>query len=111
MSSPDAADKIKHLLTGPADCVLSDLAPRLTGIREADVSRALELYHYAYQLALEILARGGNFLAKTFLAPETNLLFSDLRRRFTTVTRTRPEATRKASAEIYLIAKDFKGSV
>jgi len=100
--------KIKDLLAGPADCVLSDLAPALTGIRDTDVSRALELFDYARGLALGILAEGGNFLAKTFQAPETATVVAELKRHFSSVTRTRPDATRKASSEIYLVAQDFK---
>lgn len=102
--------KIKELLAGPANCVLSDLAPALTGIRDADVSRALELFDHARNFALGILAPGGNFLAKTFLAPETNTLVAQLKQHFSSVTRTRPDATRRASSEIYLVAQGFKRS-
>ncbi|MGH7847422.1 MAG: RlmE family RNA methyltransferase [Candidatus Binatia bacterium] len=103
----DTRIKIKDLLAGPANCVLSDLAPALTGIRDADVSRALELFAHARNFALGMLAPGGNFLAKTFLAPETNTLVSELKQYFSSVTRTRPDATRKASSEIYLVAQGF----
>jgi 23S rRNA (uridine2552-2'-O)-methyltransferase len=109
-TQPETIAKIKTFLHGPANCVLSDLAPHLTGIRDADVARALELFDHARVLALELLAARGNFLAKTFLNPETNALVAELKQHFTSVARARPEATRKASSEIYLIAQGFNKS-
>ena len=109
ISKPETALKINALLGGAADCVISDLAPHLTGIRDADVARALELFRYARDLAVRILAPGGNFLAKTFLAQETNGLVAELKPHFFSISRTRPEATRKASSEIYIVAQGFTG--
>ncbi|HWP60155.1 MAG TPA: RlmE family RNA methyltransferase [Candidatus Acidoferrales bacterium] len=110
ISRKQTQEKIKELLGGAANCVLSDLSPPLTGIRDLDVRRSLELVEVAREFALAVLAPGGNFLAKTFLAPETNALAGELKRDFSSVARTRPEATRKASSEIYVVAQGFKSA-
>src|SRR5689334_5824272 len=102
--------KVKEALGGPADCVLSDLAPRLSGIRDADIRRSLELVRMAHGVARELLRPGGCFVAKTFVADELRDFFAELKRDFSEVERTRPEATRKGSSEIYFCAQGFKGS-
>jgi 23S rRNA (uridine2552-2'-O)-methyltransferase len=109
-TTSESKEKIKQLLGGPADCVLSDLAPRLSGIRDADISRSLELIRMAHVVARELLRPGGSFVVKTFVADELRDYFEELKRDFSSVERTRPEATRKASSEIYFCARGFKGT-
>ena len=108
-TAPDSRVKVKEALGGPADCVLSDLAPRLSGIRDADIGRSLDLVRMAHSVARELLRPGGSFVAKTFVADELRDFFAELKRDFSDVERTRPEATRKGSSEIYFCAKGFKG--
>jgi 23S rRNA (uridine2552-2'-O)-methyltransferase len=107
IDKPETAPKISALLGGAANCVISDLAPHLTGIRDADVARALALFSHARDLAVRVLAPGGNFLAKTFLAQETNRLVGELKPHFFSISRTRPDATRKGSSELYIVAQGF----
>ncbi len=107
ISKPETALRISKLLGGAADCVMSDLAPHLTGVRDGDVARAIDLFLYARDVAVRLLAPGGNFLAKTFLAQETNGLVAELKQHFFSISRTRPDATRKASSEIYIVAQGF----
>ncbi len=102
-------EKTRELLGHGADCVLSDLAPRLSGIRDADLSRSAELVRAALNFACALLKPGGSFLVKTFMGEGTADLLAELRQRFTSVRSTRPEATRKSSSEIYVIAKGFRG--
>jgi 23S rRNA (uridine2552-2'-O)-methyltransferase len=108
-TTAESQAKIKELLSAPADAVLSDLAPRLSGIRDADISRSVELARLAHGIARELLRPGGGFLVKTFVAEELRDYFDELKRDFATVERSRPEATRKGSSEIYFCAKGFKG--
>ena len=107
ITSEDIQQKIKELLGSPADCVLSDLSPRLSGIRDADISRSLELARTAQKVASNLLTPEGCLLAKTFVGEEMNTFFLELKESFRSVQRTRPEATRKGSSEIYLCAKGF----
>lgn len=111
ITAEDTQTKIKELLGCPADCVLSDLSPRLSGIRDADVSRSVELARTALIVASVLLKTGGCFLAKIFMGDETQTLVAEAKTRFSSIRCTRPEATRKGSSEIYLIAREFrKGS-
>lgn len=109
ITSEDGQRRIEERLGSLADCVLSDLSPRLSGIRDADLSRSLELAQLALRIAVSLLRPGGNFLVKTFEGGETRDFYAGLKRLFGSVQRTRPEATRKGSSEIYFIAKGFKG--
>jgi 23S rRNA (uridine2552-2'-O)-methyltransferase len=101
--------KIKEILGGPAHCVLSDLAPRLTGIRDADTARCLELNRTALKVATELLRPGGTLLVKSFVNPELQTFTLELKKYFSSVQRTRPEATRQASSEVYFCATGFRG--
>ncbi|MFQ5902579.1 MAG: RlmE family RNA methyltransferase [Candidatus Binatia bacterium] len=108
ITSQDSQEKVKELLGSWADCVLSDLSPRLSGIHHADVSRSVELGRSALKVASRLLRPGGNFLVKTFVGEELDTFSLELQEHFRSVQRTRPEATRKGSSEIYLCAKGFQ---
>jgi len=95
---------------GPADVVLSDLAPQLTGIRDRDEARIEELAEVAMDFALAALRPGGRFVMKTFSAPQNAAWLARLRPSFASVKLTRPEASRSGSAELYLIGLGFRAA-
>ena len=103
-------EKIKELLAGPAHCVLSDMAPKLSGIRDADVARCLELNRAALLVAARLLRPRGSLLVKSFVSDELQNFTQELKKYFSSVERTRPEATRQGSSEFYFCAKNFRGS-
>jgi 23S rRNA (uridine2552-2'-O)-methyltransferase len=103
----DTQEKIQELLGGPADCIISDLAPKLSGIRDADSARSLELNLAALSVAIQLLRAGGSFLVKTFVSPELETFSLEVKRHFRSFQRTRPEATRRGSSEIYFFAKNL----
>ena len=105
----DAAERIGTLGGGTVDCVLSDMAPRLSGIRDADRRNALELTRKALDIARAILKPRGSFLFKTFTGTEIEALLKEMSEHFETVQRVRSAATRKGSSEIYVVAKGFRG--
>ena len=106
--APEAAERIRALADGAVDCVLSDMAPRLSGIRDADNERALELTRGALEIARAILKPRGAFLFKTFTGVDVEALLKELKGCFQTVQRVRSAATRKGSSEIYVVARGFK---
>ena len=106
--APEAAERIRALANGTVDCVLSDMAPRLSGIRDADHQRALELTGGAFDIARAILKPRGAFLFKTFSGVDAAALLKEMADCFQTVQRVRSAATRKGSSEIYVVAKGFK---
>jgi 23S rRNA (uridine2552-2'-O)-methyltransferase len=62
----DAPDKLKKLLNGEADLVLSDMAPNTTGHKSTDHIRIMAVVEAAYLFATEVLKPGGTFVAKVF---------------------------------------------
>lgn len=106
--APEAAERIRALAEGAVDCVLSDMAPRLSGIRDADHQRALELTRGAFDIARAVVKPRGAFLFKTFTGVDLEALLKEMTGRFQTVQRVRSAATRKGSSEIYVVAKGFK---
>lgn len=92
----------------PFDLVLSDMAPKTTGIRVADQARSLELCELALQTARRFLKPGGGFVCKMFHSDEFEAFRRQVRESFAKVDFLRPESTRKESKEIFFIASGFK---
>ncbi len=87
-----------------AHLVVSDMAPKLTGIRDADQAKSVELVTSALSLAAELLPAGdGKFAAKLFQGRDTDAFLNDVRARFKTVKLVKPEATRAGSREVFVI--------
>ena len=102
------ADLVGRLGGREFDTVLSDMSPRISGAYATDHARSVELVRVAAQLAHEVLAEGGSFVAKLFdgdLRPE---LEAELARRFRTLDRTKPPASRSPSSEMYLIGLEHR---
>src|SRR5919106_2507524 len=110
IASQEMPKKIQELLQGKAHCVLSDLAPRLSGIRDADAARCLELNRTALRVPTLLLRGGGTLLVKSFVNEELHTFTLELKQHFHSVQRTRPEATRQGSSEFYFCAKNFHGN-
>lgn len=104
-----AADKIKSLLHGPADVVMSDMAANTTGVQNLDHLRTIGLVETAYEFSKEILAVGGIFIAKVFQGGTEGDLLNDMKKYFTKVNHYKPDASRQDSVEIYVVAQGFKG--
>ena len=109
-SSAEAQQAICQAISGLADVVLSDMAPKLSGIRETDMARAAELQRRALEIATAILRPGGTLVIKGFMSNEVGEMTNALRRVFDKVQRTKPDATRQGSSEFYFIATSFRGN-
>ena len=77
ITDPAVQEKIKELIGGPADSILSDLAPKLSGIRDADMARCFELNQTALQVAIELLRPGGSLLIKSFISTDLQTFTAD----------------------------------
>lgn len=93
----------------PFDAVLSDMAPKTTGIRVTDAQRSLELCDLALETAEKYLKPRGSFVAKLFQSEEFDIFRNKLKTRFSRVEVLRPKSTRKESKEVFFIALLFKG--
>jgi 23S rRNA (uridine2552-2'-O)-methyltransferase len=105
-----APNWLKELLGGPADVVLSDMAANTTGHRQTDHLRIMALAEAAVQFAREVLAPGGVFLCKVLQGGTEANLLAELKRDFESVKHVKPPASRTDSAELYLLARGFRGS-
>lgn len=104
-----APEKVKEALGGPADAVLSDLAPWTTGHKATDHLRIVALVELAADFALETLKPGGVFVAKVFQGGTEDDLLGRLKPRFEMIRHAKPPSSRSDSAETFLIAKGFRG--
>jgi len=86
------------------DAVVSDMAPRTTGIGEVDQQRSLDLALTAWEWAGKLLRPGGHFLVKVFEGPGVEALARELGAAFRVCRRVKPPGSRAASKELYLLA-------
>jgi 23S rRNA (uridine2552-2'-O)-methyltransferase len=105
-----APDKLKDMLGGDADVVLSDMAANATGHRKTDHLRIVALAEAAAEFAREVLKPGGAFLCKVLQGGTEATLLTQLKRDFASVKHVKPAASRTDSAELYLLATGFRGS-
>lgn len=96
------------LESAPFDLVLSDMAPRTTGIKFADQARSLDLAHQALALCRECLIKGGSFVVKFFEAQEAKQLLDEMRATFARVQGFKPRSSRAESKEMFYIAMGKK---
>lgn len=104
-----ALDQLKEALGGLAGVVLSDMAAPATGHRHTDHLRIIGLCEAALEVAIELLAPGGVFVAKVLQGGTEQELLARLKRLFGSVRHAKPDASRKDSAEMYVVALGFRG--
>jgi 23S rRNA (uridine2552-2'-O)-methyltransferase len=105
-----APGELKAMLGGKADIVLSDMAANATGHRQTDHLRIMALAEAAAHFAREVLDEGGSFLCKVLQGGTEAALLGELKRDFKSVKHVKPPASRTDSAELYLLARDFRGA-
>jgi 23S rRNA (uridine2552-2'-O)-methyltransferase len=109
----DAPDQLKAVLRREsdetADVVLSDMAANATGHRRTDHLRTMALAEAAADFAREVLGPGGSFLCKVLQGGGEANLLAALKREFASVKHVKPPASRSDSAELYLLARGFRG--
>ena len=106
----DAPERIKVMLGGQADGVLSDMAANATGHKQTDHLKIVALAELAADFAGEALAPGGFFVAKVLQGGTEGQLLARLKRDFASVRHVKPAASRAGSAELYVLATGFRGA-
>ena len=104
----DALKVLETLVPGSFDAVLSDMAPKTSGIRSVDEARSLRLSERALEVARSRGKVGSSFLVKLFMGGDFEAFRAELRRSYEEVKVIRPEATRSASVEVYLLGRRLK---
>jgi 23S rRNA (uridine2552-2'-O)-methyltransferase len=95
--------KLRELYDGPFDAVISDMAPKTSGIRTTDEARSLRLARKALEVSVTRGRPGSAFVAKLFMGGEFEEFRDEVRASFEEVKLVRPEATRGASMEVYVV--------
>lgn len=103
-------ERIREAAGGIVNVVVSDAAPKLSGQKSYDQARAVGLGEDALAFACTILKPGGNLVIKSFQGELFADLLAEVRKHFYSVRGYRTKASRKGSAEVYIIAKNFKGT-
>jgi len=97
-------------LGGPADVVLSDLAPSSTGHGSTDHLRIMAILELALDFAVEALAPGGAFVGKALQGGTEDQVLKRLKQYFKSVRHAKPPASRADSREVYVVATGFRRS-
>jgi len=102
----------QHILAAlagrPADLVISDMAPNMSGMKAVDQPRSMHLVELAVQFAVEVLRPGGTLVTKVFQGEGYDQLFRDVRGRFDKLVTKKPGASRTRSREVYWLATGFR---
>lgn len=104
----DAPEALIMAMGSGADVVLSDMAPNTMGHRQTDHLRIMALVEAAYEFATQVLKPGGTFVSKIFQGGAQGDLLAMMKADFATVKHVKPPASRKESAEQYVVASGFR---
>jgi 23S rRNA (uridine2552-2'-O)-methyltransferase len=99
-------NSILKFSTSSVDVVLSDLSPNVSGNWDLDHARQIDLTRTALKLSNKILKKDGKVVLKVFQGDMLNELIDELKKEFKKIIRTKPNASRQTSSEIYLICID-----
>mgnify|MGYP000152857304 CR=1 FL=1 len=104
----EVREALRAALGGPADLVLSDLSPNISGVANVDQARAAELAELAAALAADLLKPSGALLVKVFQGEAFEGIVANLKGAFRSVSVRKPGASRGESRETYLVARGPK---
>ena len=107
--SAEGQQVIESALQGrPLSLVLSDMAPQLSGNKVVDQARMMHLNDMSLNFAVNHLKEGGHMLLKTFMGEGYDAFRRELTGWFRTVKAIKPQASRKDSSEMFLLAMEFR---
>jgi len=104
----DIQEEIIEKLDGKANAIISDASPSLSGIKNVDHLRSVDLAESVTELAFKTLAKNGNLLIKVFQGEEFKNLTDKLRKKFKVLKTTKPSSSRKKSSEMYVIGLKYR---
>ena len=103
ITESETDEVIREFLPRAADVVVSDVSPNVSGVWEVDHARQVDLARKSLQIAVSVLRVGGNFFAKVFQGDMLNDFAYELRQCFGSVRFVKPKASRRKSAELYIL--------
>ncbi len=108
-NSVEVQDKIRSFTGDSVDVVMSDASPSLTGIRDIDHLRSIDLINCVIDISDNMLVTGGNLVMKVFQGSEYKNTIDNLKSKFKILKTTKPASSRKKSKEMYVVGLKFKG--
>ncbi|PWR74035.1 RlmE family RNA methyltransferase [Methanospirillum lacunae] len=105
-SKPTIVARVLDLLP-VVNLVVCDASPKLSGHKSYDQARAIDLNKMALDFAIQVLCPGGNLVMKTFQGEDFPWIYRKVKEEFFRVTTHKTHSSRKGSAEIYIIARNF----
>ncbi|PAV26810.1 23S rRNA (uridine(2552)-2'-O)-methyltransferase [Tamilnaduibacter salinus] len=102
-------DVLASLGDQPADVVISDMAPNMSGMAAVDIPNAMYLVELALDTAQQVLRPGGVFVTKVFQGEGFDQLLRDMKQQFDKVVSRKPDASRARSREVYQVCRGFRG--
>ena len=108
ITDPKTVEQIKTLLPKPADVVISDVSPKISGIWEVDHARQIDLAICSMKISKQILKPNGNFFVKVFEGDMFQDFVDKVKNSFSTVRIVKPKASRAKSSEIYVLGLGLK---
>lgn len=103
-------ENIRELLPRPADVVISDVSPNISGVWELDHARQIDLAQRSLLIATNIMKTRGNFFVKVFQGDMLKDFMGEAKQRFGFVKLVKPKASRAKSAEIFVLGMRMKGT-
>lgn len=110
VNDPSISEKILSIMGRKVNLVLSDISPKIIGTWYLDHARQIDMTEKAVSIAEKILVKNGNAVFKAFEGSMFNELRDNLKMKFNSIRLYKPQASRKASSEIYLVCLGYKGS-
>ncbi|MBN8828458.1 MAG: RlmE family RNA methyltransferase [Sphingobacteriia bacterium] len=102
-------EEFSSRLKGKPDIIMSDMAASSTGLPDIDHDRIIMLCEEVFKFAFQNLKTGGSVVVKVLRGGTESDLLKRVKQRFETVKHFKPKSSRADSAEIYLVAKGYKG--
>jgi 23S rRNA (uridine2552-2'-O)-methyltransferase len=103
-------EELRRVSGKQVDVVVSDLAPKFSGVHDLDHVRQIALARVALSCAIKILKKGGRMVIKVLMGSEFNAFLKEVEKNFATVKVFRPKASRESSSEVYLICNGYVGT-
>lgn len=99
---------LDKLADRPADLVMSDMAPNISGNKAVDQPKSMVLAELALEVAKKTLRRRGDFVCKLFQGQGADAFIADTRQAFAKVRVMKPKASRPGSNEVYVVARNYQ---
>ena len=107
-TAEETLEEIRRTLQGKAQVVISDAAPKLSGIKDLDQLRSIDLAQTVLLICDDVLKYKGNMVMKVFQGEGYPELLKEVKRKFQTVRTTKPPSSRKKSGEMYVVTRGFQ---